>query len=118
MSMDADKFLRDYNRMCTGRACADCEISKAKVGSNAVTCVEFLRTYPSVAIKIVERWSQEHPVRTRQSEFLEQWPNASKGISGVLSITPCSLDSSRKKKCSEYRDCNECRRAFWNAEVW
>lgn len=117
MSMDAEKFLKEYNRMCTGRACKDCEISRVKVGSNAVTCVEFLRIYPSVAIKIVERWSQEHPDKTRQSEFLKQWPNASKDTNGVLSITPCGLDSDRSKKCSAYPNCSECRRAFWNEEV-
>lgn len=123
MSMDAEKFLREYSRMCPVRVskvcdvCEVCEVGRARAASGAVSCVDMLKSFPAVAVKIVERWSQEHPVKTRQSEFLKQWPNASKDTNGVLSITPCGLDSDRSKKCSAYPNCSECRRIFWSEEV-
>ena len=121
MSMDVEKFLKEYNRMCTGRACKDCEVGRAKLQANmsteVVSCMDMLKMFPAVVVEIVERWSQDNPVRTRQSAFLKQWPNASRDTSGVLSITPCVLDSSKSKKCSAYPNCSECRRAFWSEEV-
>lgn len=121
MSMDAEKFLKEYARMCVGRSCGDCEIGRAKLKANmgtaVVSCRDMLKMFPAVVVEIVERWSQEHPAKTRQSEFLQQWPNASRDTNGVLSITPCGLDSDRSKKCSVYPNCSECRRTFWSEEV-
>ena len=81
-------------------------------------------------IKIVEKWAAEHPLRTRQSEFLKMFPNAELGEDGVLVIQPCDLDSSYCYLDSSYRHsnygveeskanscrgktCEDCRREYW-----
>lgn len=111
--MDAVEFLKQFNRMCkayNGDGCKECPAYRHRCG------VDF-NGQEEDGVSIVEQWAKEQPVKTRQSEFLKQWPNASKDTSGVLSITPCGLDSSRSKKCSVYPNCSECRRAFWNEGV-
>lgn len=40
------------------------------------------------AVRFVERWSKEHPRKTRQSVFLEQWPEAKIDNDGCLSVCP------------------------------
>lgn len=39
----------------------------------------------------VEQWAKDHPVKTRQSEFLKMFPNANT-IDGVLTICPIAID--------------------------
>ena len=73
----------------------------------------------------VEQWAKEHPSKTRQSEFLEQWPEARiDKTTGVLTICPAELT----KECRDDREacgaysvetcvCEPCRREFWMQEV-
>lgn len=73
------------------------------------------------AVRFVERWSKEHPRKTRQSVFLEQWPEARIGDDGVLQIYPCSISASHRNargNCATMgRKCPDCRREFWMQEV-
>lgn len=73
------------------------------------------------AVKFVERWDAEHPVKTRQSVFLEQYPETRIGDDGVLQINPCSISASHRNargNCATIRrECPDCRREFWLAEV-
>lgn len=39
---------------------------------------------PEVLVREVERWSESHPLETRQSVFLKQWPNSVIRNDGVL----------------------------------
>lgn len=70
-------------------------------------------------VEAVEAWAAEHPRKTRQSEFLKQWPDAALYDDGVLGISPCSL--SKKKngdRCDDRtKSCRDCRREFWMEEV-
>lgn len=69
------------------------------------------------AVKFVERWAAEHPVKTRQSVFLEQWPDARiKKADGLPMTSPCDLDGKLAGKCDGIH-CPECRKKFWLAEV-
>lgn len=69
-----------------------------------------------VAGRGVEAWAAAHPRKTRQSEFLKQWPNAMVYSDGVLDIYPCILEKTRKcDKCNE--GCTKCRHEFWVQEV-
>lgn len=69
------------------------------------------------AVKFVERWDAEHPVKTRQSVFLEQWPDARiHKEDGLPMASPCDLDSKLAGKCKGI-PCPECRKKFWLAEV-
>ena len=70
----------------------------------------------------VEQWAKEHPVKTRQSEFLKQWPDAEISDDGLPSIAPCQLDvrwihGESQKDCENRGVCNKCRRDFWLKEI-
>lgn len=73
------------------------------------------------AVKFVERWGTAHPIKTRQSVFLEQYPETRIGDDGVLQINPCSISASHRNargNCATMRrECPNCRREFWMQEV-
>lgn len=66
---------------------------------------------PEDVIAEVERWAAEHPGRTRQQKFLEQWPKATTS-GNVVCICPNSLGAGIN--CSQFVDCVECRRVYWS----
>ena len=51
--------------------------------------------------------------KTRQSVFLEQWPDAKINSDGVLDIKPCTVEKSMV--CCMC--CTECYEHFWLQEV-
>ena len=65
---------------------------------------------------MVEEWSAAHPRKTRQSVFLEQYPEA-KIVEGALAICPYNLGLIDKCKSEMLRLCFDCRREFWMQEV-
>ena len=69
-------------------------------------------------IAIVEKWSKENPIKTRQSEFLKLFPEASVGENGYLTLNPCEFYPKMRKECTNnYKWCADCRRDFWMQEV-
>ena len=72
-------------------------------------------------VEAVEQWAAAHPVKTRQSVFLEQYPETRIGDDGVLQINPCSISASHRNargNCATMRrECPNCRREFWMQEV-
>ena len=74
------------------------------------------------AVKFVEQWAVEHPIKTRQSAFLEQYPDANISDDGLPDVAPCQLCigliHGKSAKDCEYRGlCKDCRRKFWLTEV-
>lgn len=70
------------------------------------------------AVKFVERWAAEHPVKTRQSVFLEQFPNAPIYTNTHnVALDPCLVDTALRGHCPTGRGCDICRREFWMQEV-
>ena len=67
------------------------------------------------AIAFVVKWDAEHPVKTRQSEFLKLFPNAQTD-SGCLNACPMDVFGNTGIDCNK-RTCFECKKAFWLAEV-
>lgn len=116
--MDALEFLKERKRMCSYyKECDGCELKGVKYSiGNFVTDEHY-----SKIIATVERWSKEHPYKTRQSVFLKQYPEARLGDDGVLQIDPCSISASyrnaRNNCATMRRECSDCRREFWSAEV-
>lgn len=104
--MDAVKFIEERNRMCG-------------------TMSEVWGVDAAQIVKSTEEWSAAHPRKTRQSAFLEQWPEARiDKTTGVLTICPAELT----KECRDDRGacgaysietcvCEPCRREFWMQEV-
>jgi hypothetical protein len=76
---------------------------------------------PEDVVAEVEEWVKMNPVKTRQSVFLEQYPEARIGDDGVLQIYPCSISASHRNargNCVTMgRKCPDCRREFWMQEV-
>lgn len=114
--MDAVEFIRERNRMCNQfSSCAECP-------ANGVICGTIGETNDAERlVQIVEAWAKEHPRKTRQDEFLEQYPEARVDKDGILVICPAAI---AKKKRDEYGgcasptwNCPECRRRFWQHEV-
>lgn len=67
------------------------------------------------AVKFVERWAAEHPVKTRQSEFLKHYPGA-RIFLGCLIECPKNVFDDTGINCNA-QFCHECKKAFWLAEV-
>lgn len=121
--MDAVEFLNEKRRMCNsyGPGCDGCPFDGVVTGICSCWCFES----PKDAIAIVEQWANEHPRKTRQSEFLKQWPEARIDKStGILTICPAELT----KECRDDREacgaysvetcvCEPCRREFWMQKV-
>lgn len=116
--MDAVEFLKTLSRMCNCECC-NCEFGKRLRGFE--TCTSWRKTHPEEAVAIVEKWAKEHPAKTRQSVFLEQYPEAKLTEDGVLALCPMAIFSEYRGEndscvsCS--RKCNDCRREFWSTEV-
>ena len=67
-------------------------------------------------VNFIEEWSKEHPAKTRQSMFLEQYPNAKRDCQDILSVCPAWIFGDTV--CQEGRaDCSNCRHKFWMQEV-
>lgn len=119
--MDTVKFIEERNRMCKSfdAGCKGCPAFN--VCEYELCCaVGQLSTLDATAqIAIVEEWSAAHPRKTRQSVFLEQYPNAVLDKDGVLRICPSSVggDIPKKYKCICLTGCSACRREFWMQEV-
>ena len=109
--MDALEFLMERRRMCDShRYCKGCPLEDGKcVVSDVAPDEDYKRI-----VAAVEQWSKEHPRKTRQSVFMEQWPNVI-AHNGVIDILPCTIDQSLSK--CDGKDCFKCRREFWMQEV-
>ena len=111
--MDAIECIRERNRMCKsfGACCNDCPADKNTL------CDTF--AWKEELVTIVEKWSKENPRKTRQSIFLEQYPNASVvGDTGTPWVYPCYIEQGMKdvNYCKSL-SCYDCRREFWSQEV-
>lgn len=113
--LNAVDFLLEKQRMCdsirhVGTLCGECELHKEKCCYTHKT-----KEQAKKAVEIVERWSKEHPRKTRASEFLKSYPNAATDvIDGFPCMNPCSLDSTlhNRSRCNEL-GCADCRREYW-----
>lgn len=112
--MDAIKYLKTLRRMCNCECCSQCELGKRLIVHE--TCTAWRKAHPEEAVAIVEQWAAEHPVKTRQSEFLEHYPDARILAHGCLNVCPMNVFSDTGINCNA-QPCIECKKAFWLAEV-
>ena len=116
--MDALEFLRERRRMCNSyRCCEGCPLEEGHCVINNVTSDEDCERI----VAAVEQWSKEHPRKTRQSVFLEQYPEAEIDANGVVGLCPMSISAAHRDSNGECnypeRLCKDCRREFWMQEV-
>lgn len=115
--MDALEFIRERNRMCKsfsdGEGCMSCPFYKEGNRCTAILWKEEI-------IPIVEKWSKENPRKTRQSIFLEQHPETTLNVNGVLDLCPAisaAYEYGSRHCKNPDRSCGYCRRDFWMQEV-
>ncbi len=77
---------------------------------------------PEEVVAEVEAWAKDHPVKTRQSVFLEQYPEARLSKDGVLLICPRTISSAYRNEegtcnIANHGTCADCRREFWLSEA-
>lgn len=105
--MDAVKFIEEHRRMYK------------VTGKHLPTLADGIPAED--VVKEVEEWSAAHPRKTRQSVFLEQYPEALVLDGGTLSACPVLFSSEYRNAyggcASPYGSCAECRREFWMQEV-
>lgn len=74
--MDAVAYFKAYARMCdsfdsknniTGKPCVGCPLDDIGRGCHMID----LTNNAEECVAAVEKWAKEHPVKTRQSEFLK-----------------------------------------------
>ena len=113
--MNAVEYVKQRKRMCDYYAsCGDCPAVKYEECSS-------LHEIPNL-VPIVEKWAKKHPVKTRQSEFLKQWPDAEIGYDGLPTVAPCQLNiellqCESQKDCEDRGVCGKCRCDFWLKEI-
>ena len=105
--MDAVEFIKQARRM-----------GKAK---GEVICFK-LEEADTEIVERIEQWAKEHPVKTRQSEFLKQWPDAEIGNDGLPNVAPCQLcigliHGEFPENCESRGVCDKCRHDFWLKEI-
>lgn len=112
--MDSVKFIEESKRMCKSHdSCCECP---AYADDGPCKLHTLYGASATEKIELVEKWSAEHLIKTRQSVFLEQWPNATM-FDGVLGIKPCFMDDDFESIFCEDDGCAQCRREFWMQEV-
>ena len=122
--MDALEYEKARIRMCRtmilGKdGCAACPLydglrHRCWLATSAMTNtdIDTIETH----IDRVIYWANEHPIKTRQSEFLRMFPNAKIGEDdGILCIKPCNIDKSIE--CPNGKGCDDCYRKYWKEEV-
>ena len=113
--MDAVEYLKALGRLCNNYLCGDnCPLIDSCDDESDDGYVR--------KVQIVEKWAKEHLAKTRQSEFLKQWPDAEVGDDGYPSVAPCQLYKDIEEKdengvCCKNCGCAECRRDFWLKEI-
>lgn len=72
---------------------------------------------PESIVKDVEEWSVAHPIKTRQSEFIKEWPDTYLDGNGVIAIAPCIVCKEYQDMNCDNSDCGDCRKAFWSHPI-
>lgn len=113
--MKPQDFVKEFNRMCKSnrKKCNGCQfVAMCSCNLFDIKPEEFAQMYDAIA-----EWSDSHPVKTRQSEFLKRFPNAKLDSNGFLAIRPCDIDS---KYCTDddyLSKCGTCAKDYWLTEV-
>jgi hypothetical protein len=115
--MDAVEYTKTLRRLCESQAnCPECPLHENCEKDNYGYCNGNASEYVEKSVHIVEQWAKDHPVKTRQSEFLKMFPNAViDEDDGILGIRPCDIDESIG--CTDGKGCDGCRRRYWLTEA-
>lgn len=111
-----ENYFKEIKRACdlhrynnnSGFCCGDCPVS--------ASCFGYIEDTKDIDLKPLQKWSDEHPPKTRQSQFLEYYPNASliqeNGVS-YLNICPLNIEETNCRLSG----CGKCRKEYWLEEI-
>ena len=99
---DFARFCEQYND------CEECPIIEFCFGENT-------KEVASKANETILNWVKEHPVKTRQSEFLKMFPNAAL-VDEAINICPRDIDNQYGVDCNKL-SCYTCKKKYWLEEV-
>ena len=103
--MDALMFFRELNRMCRFyKGCDGCPFCDEEC------CPTIIGEKADEIVQFVERWSKDHPQKTRLQDFWEKYPNANLDEHGFPDF--CCAKLGYVCNCGE-TTCEEC----WNMPV-
>lgn len=115
--MDAVEYIKAQCRLCKSKNhCYECPLQK---DGHCIVDISIVGTseYAEKAVQIVEQWAKEHPIKTRQSEFLRMFPNAQIHDDVIWMCPKCiGCDYKPEENCNEIYCC-DCKRKFWLTEV-
>jgi len=93
--------------------CSDCPLGSDNNGEG-LSCPIFEIYYPEKAVKAVQKWSDEHPLKTYLSEFLKNYPNVLLDDNGIPTVgCPYRLGLISADECEKNHSCIEC----WNQPI-
>ena len=101
--MEAVEFLKLRRRFCSVHDCGSCMVDGCVPAANDTQIEQY--------VAAIIKWGEEHPIRTRKSEFLKMFPDAMIADDGMPDI-----DQKILGWCSE-DNCEKCRREFWLKEI-
>lgn len=116
--MDAVEYTKTLRRLCESQAnCPECPLHENCEEDNYGYCNGNASEYVEKSVHIVEQWAKDHPVKTRQSEFLRMFPKA-EIKDDYLWMCPkyINYDYNPEENCHEI-SCSDCKRKFWLTEV-
>jgi hypothetical protein len=103
--MDAVNFIKERDRMYEVERQAPSLIYRHEKSAEEI-------------VREVEEWSAAHQRKTRQSVFLEQYPQADIDNTGLLILCPKRISADIRVTADCLRQgCTDCRREFWMQEV-
>ena len=99
--MDAVRFLKEFYRMCGKyKDCTGCPVKSIRA-EKQLSCYGFQHRFPIQVVNIVEKWSKEHPQKTRLDDFKEKFPNFIQNEIGYPQMLPKSLGYCGAQDCLE-----------------
>lgn len=113
--MDAVEFVKTVNRLCKNLRCKECPVYKE--GICTVGFDDYSVKSIEETVSKIEQWAKDHPVKTRQSEFLKIFPNV-QIQDNVIWVCPKAISCNYRQKENCYEiNCLDCKREFWLTEV-
>lgn len=117
--MDAVEFLKEALRFCKNQPnCDACELLNKKMMFKCALNISedsMSAKDPEKLVKIIERWSAEHSVKTRQDIIIREFPNIEM-IGDFIDLRPCDMDP--EINCPDGTNgCTECKKRYWLTEV-
>lgn len=116
--MKPQDFVKEYRRLhdeYKKGSCTECPLYELPCGTFTLTTEEnFAKMYD-----VIEQWSDAHPVKTRQTEFLKQYPETRLESNGAIFIAPCWLshEIGNNGHCDKWHNCSDCKKDFWFAPI-